>query len=266
MGWFLPIPIVASISQPGSLHLTAQNVITNALRDVGVLAEGQTPSTAMAKEGLQLLQQFVDSLPIKRGLLFARSRVVLPLTSGQQVYTIGSGANLSTPRPVFLEKATCLRVSGTTNYETKVAILTQKQYAAITVKAITTGVVEAIFYDHGYTTSGFGSITVYPYPDVSGISLVLYGPVPVSGFNNLKTSYIFPPGYAEMFEFNLALRCATRYQVPELPPLLQKQAADSLRVILSANFRPEELTLDPALTRQGGARGATYQAILNDAE
>lgn len=246
--------------------MTGQALISNALRDVGVLGEGETASADSANEGLILLQNFIDSLGAKRQMLFARQRSVLPLVSGQQSYTIGTGGNLNIARPQFIDVAKCLQTStGGTVLETPVHILTEREYADIGVKAITTAIVTAIFYDYGWT-AGLARIVVYPYPNVSGLSLVLYFPVAVTGFADLSTDYTFAPGYAEALEWNLAIRLSIRYpQQSSVSPDLKKLAKDSLQAILSANARPEVLMMDPALTSRRG-RGNSYYGVLGGIE
>lgn len=243
--------------------MTANDLLTRVFIDIGINPPGETVEADDAAIGLGDLQNFVDSLGAKAATMFAHARNVLPLTNGQQNYTIGIGGTLNIARPQWIDEATCLQTStGGTILETPVHILTEGEFAAINVKAITTAIVTAIYYDYAWA-AGLGNLFVYPYPNVAGLSLVLYVPVAVQNFADLVSDYTFPPGYAELLEYNVAKRLSIKYPKAQVSPLLMKMADDTLRAVLTSNFRPEVLAMDPALIRRRNI-GSTYWGIIGD--
>jgi hypothetical protein len=82
-------------------------------------------------------------------------------------------------------------------------------------------------------------------------------------FSDLTTQFLFPPGYAEMLRYNLAMRLAA-----EFPCDLQKfqivkaLAAESKARVAGINVHPKEAECDAALL-DGGGRGNIYTGTAN---
>lgn len=242
--------------------MTGEALLVRCFQNIGILAPGESLSADDAAVGLGDLQSFIDSLGIKRQTMFAWKANVGTLISGQQTYTIGSGGNFNFARPQWIDWAKCRQaIAGGQYLETDVAILTQRQYADIPVKAITTGIVTACFYDRTWT-AGLGNIVVYPYPNISGLALVLYGPVPVANYTDLATDVTAPPGYADMLEYNVSKRLTLKYPKGNISPLLLDLARTSLNAVLSSNVQPEVLGMDAALVRRSSV-GRGYWDVVN---
>ena len=86
-----------------SYQLTRNELITSALRKLGVLAEGQTPSTQNYADGMMALNTVIAQLRAVGMPLWARSEYTFTPTTG--TYTIGTGQTLNTPYPVKLLQA-----------------------------------------------------------------------------------------------------------------------------------------------------------------
>jgi len=86
-----------------SYQLTRNEIIQSALRKLGVLAEGQTPSTQNYADGSMALNTVISQLRAVGMPLWARSEYTFTPTTN--TYTIGTGMTLSTPFPVKLLQA-----------------------------------------------------------------------------------------------------------------------------------------------------------------
>lgn len=237
--------------------MNATSLITDSLKDLGVVAAGETPTPEDLADGLTALQRLIDALGAERLAMFQQNRSVVTLTSGQQSYTIGSGGNFNIARPLWIDGCGCLTTAGGVVNETPVSILTREQYQAIGIKALSNALVEAIYYDYAWS-AGLGNIIVYPYPNVSGVQLALYVPAPVSTFADLTTTYTCPPGVAEMLEYNLARRLLVKYPRAQPIPELLELARESWTRVENANIHPEMLSVDMGLA------GAPRYRILSD--
>ena len=236
---------------------TTRDMIARAARAAGVLASGETFGAAEEQDCLAILQRFRNSLGTQRDTIYEERRQTHGLTSGTRDYTIGTGGTINVARPVFLQRAgLVLDDTATDPLEGEIAVLTPQEWAAIGQKTLD-GPPRAIFYDHAFSTSQLGTISCYPTPDNSNQQLVLYLPMAVTGFEALTTNYLFPPGYEDMYHYNLAERIAGEFERP-VSPWVMRKAAEALADIKSANHRPEVLRLDPALpglSRGGYAEG-----------
>lgn len=233
--------------------MNATGLITDSLKDLGVVAAGETPTPEDLADGLTALQRLCDALGAERLSMAQNNRSVVSLVNGTQSYTIGTGGAFNIPRPLWIDGCGCLTTASGVVNETPVTILTEKQYAAIGIKALSNALVEAIYYDYAWT-AGLGNIIVWPYPNVSGLQLALYVPQPVSTFADLTTSYTFPPAVGEMLEYNLARRLMVKYPRAQAIPQLLELAAESWTRVQDANIHPELLSVDLGLAGQGRYR------------
>jgi hypothetical protein len=86
-----------------SYQLTRNQLIESALRKLGVLAEGQTPSTQNYADGMMALNTVIAQLRAAGMPLWARSEYTFTPTTNS--YTIGTGMTLNTQFPVRLLQA-----------------------------------------------------------------------------------------------------------------------------------------------------------------
>jgi hypothetical protein len=72
---------------------TAANIITLSLKDIGVLDENETPSSALMSDCLATLNQMLALWSLENVYIYAKQTISFPVT-GAQSYTIGSGGNI----------------------------------------------------------------------------------------------------------------------------------------------------------------------------
>lgn len=69
---------------------TAQDIITGALRNINVLAAGETPSASDSADALQVLNDLLESWSIDHLNVYSVVENILTFTPGQYQYTIGN--------------------------------------------------------------------------------------------------------------------------------------------------------------------------------
>lgn len=228
---------------------TAETLITRALQLLGVVAAGEVPTADDFADGLKTLNDMVTALATERLSIFTQSRTTKVLTATTQTYTIGVGAVINVARPLWLPNAGVIPVATNTT-EIPLALLSDEQWAATSVKTLTSTFPTAVYYNYGFSAAGFGTITVWPIP-TTGPTLVLYLPTAMGAFADGATSYEFPPGYERMLRYNLALDLAPEYGKP-LDPVIAAIAATSKANMKRANNRAEDLRVDSALLTRTG--------------
>ena len=128
---------------------TALAIITSAMRKVGVLTKNETPDDDEAQDGLEMLNDLLESWSNESMLIVARTTEVFAMTGGTGAYTIGSGATFNTVRPIEISAA--YTTSGTTDYW--LTKIDDETFARITQKAIKSSIPIYINYTNAYPSS-----------------------------------------------------------------------------------------------------------------
>jgi len=123
---------------------TAYDQIVGALRLLGVLAEGETPSSETANDSLTALNQMIDSWDTERLAVFSTQDQVFNWPSGQSTRTLGPTGDFVGLRPVLLDDATYFR-DPQTNVSYGIKFINQQQYDGIAVKTVTSTYPQVIF-------------------------------------------------------------------------------------------------------------------------
>ena len=92
---------------------TAADQINGALRLIGVLAEAEAPSAAMAQDALTALNQMIDSWNTERLSVFSTIDQVFNWPSSTRIRTLGPTGDFVGQRPVQLDDATYFRDAST---------------------------------------------------------------------------------------------------------------------------------------------------------
>jgi hypothetical protein len=122
---------------------TASDQINRALRLLGVLAEGETPSAETSQDALIALNQMIDSWSTERLSVYYTQDQVFNWPSGEIKRTLGPTGDFVGNRPVMLDDATYYRSPGGVSYG--VNFINQDQYNSIAVKTATSTLPQVIF-------------------------------------------------------------------------------------------------------------------------
>lgn len=209
---------------------TAATIISRAMRLLGVLESGGTASSDELADGLTALNAMIDSWNNDRLAIYALQDESLTLVSGTGSYTIGSGGDLNTTRPVAIESA-YVRVSSL-DYPVEV-YRDKKSYTAIIDKTAQSSFPEICYYETSMST---GRLYVYPVPDAANV-MHLITRVPFTAFASTATTVTLPPGYEQALATNLAINLSPEFQVP-VPAVVVEMARAALAGIKKVNSRP----------------------------
>jgi len=220
------------------MSTSAGDLINRALRLLGVLAEGETPSNAVSQDALTAMQQMIDSWSTERLSVFSTQDQVFTWPASQRTRTLGPSGNFVGNRPIMLDDATYFRDAGT-NVSYGIKIINQQQYDGIAVKTVTSTYPQVIWVNMTYPDI---EMYVYPVPlrdlEWHFVSVeVLTQPA------SLSTALTFPPGYLRAFVYNLAMEFAPEFGV-EPSPQVKRIAMTSKRNLKRIN-NPDDLMSMP---------------------
>lgn len=207
---------------------TAGDQINRALRLLGVLAEGETPSAATSQDALAALNQMLDSWSTERLSVYATQDQVFTWPSGQTKRTLGPTGNFVGNRPVLLDDATYYKAPSGVSYGIK--FINQDQYNGIAVKTATSTFPQVIFVNET-----FPDVEMYVYPKpTQDLEWHFISVQELTQPALLITTLSFPPGYMRAFAYNLAMEIAPEFGV-EPSPQVQRIAMTSKRNLKRIN-------------------------------
>ena len=225
---------------------TAGDQINRALRLLGVLAEGETPSAETSQDALMAMNQMIDSWDTERLSVFCTQDQVFTWPAGIVSRTLGPTGDFVGLRPVLLDDSTYYRDPGT-GVSFGVKFINQQQYNGIAVKTVTSTYPQVIFVNNT-----FPDIDMYVYPRPTRD--LEWHFVSVQKLDNpagLATVLLFPPGYLRAFTYNLAMEIAPEFGL-EPSPQVQRIAMTSKRNLKRINNPDDVMSLPYAIvaTRQ----------------
>ena len=230
---------------------TAGEQINRALRLIGMLAEGETPSAATAQDSLMALNQMIDSWNTERLSVFSTIDQIINWPVGSINETLGPTGSLvrlngTAVRPVLVDDSTYFKDPGTgVSYGVK--LINQQQYNGIAVKTGTSTVPQVMFVNMTYPDV---DLFIYPRPT----RLLEWHFISVEELTqpaNLSTDILFPPGYLRAFTYNLACEIAPEFGV-EPSPQVKRIAMYSKRNLKRINNPDDVMSMPYAIvaTRQ----------------
>ena len=225
---------------------TAGDQINRALRLLGVLADGETPSAETSQDALMAMNQMIESWDTERLSVFCTQDQVFTWPAGIVSRTLGPTGDFVGLRPVLLDDSTYYRDPGT-GVSFGVKFINQQQYNGIAVKTVTSTYPQVIFVNNT-----FPNIDMYVYPRPTRD--LEWHFVSVQKLDNpagLATVLLFPPGYLRAFTYNLAMEIAPEFGL-EPSPQVQRIAMTSKRNLKRINNPDDVMSLPYAIvaTRQ----------------
>ena len=212
--------------------------IVGAMRLLGVLAEGETPSAETANDALFALRQMIDSWDTERLSVFSTQDQVFSWPSGERTRTLGPTGDFVGLRPVLLDDATYFR-DPQTNVSYGIKFINQQQYDGIAVKTVTSTYPQVIFTNMTYPDI---EMVIYPVP----LRLLEWHFISVEKLTQpalLSTEMSFPPGYLRAFRYNLACELAPEFGI-EPSPTVSRIAMYSKRNLKRIN-NPDDIMALP---------------------
>lgn len=193
---------------------TVAETVKAALRLIGVIATGETPSGEEQADAISTLNDMLEQWALSRLMVYDYTPESFSLVASTASYTIGSGGTLNTTRPLAIETAFIRRAGTSTDYP--LALIANAEYRSISQKT-SEGVPSFLYYEG---SNPLGTIYLYPTPDAAH-TLHLTTRKQFTAYSSGATSIAVPPGYAMAIKYNLALMLSVEYGVTPSPLLVQ---------------------------------------------
>jgi hypothetical protein len=220
------------------------SIITAAMRKLGAIASNEVASAAELADGLTAFNDVLETLSTEGLSVWETAVETFNLAISQASYTIGSGGNFATTRPVAINNAYCT-LSGV---DFEVQIDPYDVYQSISVKTTGGGPVTNMAYVNDYP---LGIIYVYPVPS-EAMTLSLDSQTVLTAASSVSTSVSYPPGYARMLQYQLMAELAPEFG-KELTATQLALMTSTKAAIKRANRGTPLMGFDSALTGDGVA-------------
>jgi hypothetical protein len=221
---------------------SALDQIVSALRLIGVIAEGETPSSETANDALVALQQMIDSWSVERLSVYNTIDQIFTWPASTASRTLGPSGSFVGLRPVLLDDSTYYR-DASTNVSFGIKFINQQQYNGIAVKTVTSTYPQVMWINMEHPNI---AMTIYPVP-TRALEWHFVSVQELAQPLTLATVLAFPPGYLRAFRYNLACELAAEFGV-EPSPQAQRIAMSSKRNIRRINNPDDVMAMPAALT------------------
>jgi hypothetical protein len=199
----------------GTTHYTEtrDQIISRALRIVGGLGQGETPTTTQITESAFALNDLAKELEADGMPLWKQKTLSFPLVVGTSVYTIGSsGQTITAVAPIRMVQAWVVNSS---NYSRPVNIITRSQYDILGDKTAS-GIVNQVWYDPpgAIQSSGemVGTLTTYQVTNIAD-TFTCRVTLPFEDFDNSTDVPDFPTYWNNAIVWGLAFELSFEYGV-----------------------------------------------------
>ena len=190
------------------MSTTASEIINGALRLIGVLAEGDTPSAATSADALAAMNQMIDSWNTERLSTFNTQDQVFTWPTDEITRTLGPTGDFVGNRPVLLDDSTYYR-DASTGVSFGIKFINQQQYDGIAVKTVTSTYPQVMWINMENPNI---TMTIYPKP-TRALEWHFISVEELTQAATLATALAFPPGYLRAFRYNLACEIAPEFGV-----------------------------------------------------
>ncbi len=183
---------------------TARDIIEASLRKLHVLGKGSALDNDEAQDALEALNDMLSIWSAEGDLIFTESKETFSVSGAQEFYTIGTGGDFGTVRPLYLSYV--YTSTGEVDYPAQ--RMDNQQYGAITQKNIGS-IPQYFYYD-----AGFPLARLYLYPTPSAVqSVTLHSFKPLAKFESLNTEFNMPAEYKAALVYNLAVWLSDEYEI-----------------------------------------------------
>jgi len=215
--------------------MTAQQLIKQALLNIGAYAPGETLGDSEAQDGLLRLRSMLRAWSGKGQMVYFSSQDTHALTSGTASYTIGSGATIDTARPEMIRNA-----SIDNTYPLK--IIDEAKYQGLANKDQGFTRPAWLWYNPTYPTG-----TIYLYPPGGG-TLYLNSEKPLTDPTTLTGDVEFPGPYDEAIEWGLTVRLCPSYG-REPTPFMYDRKEETENDIIARNAALSVESISPEILK-----------------
>lgn len=230
-------------------------VLEPALRELGVLAEGEAATAAQSADALAALNALLDQWELERLTVYTITRTPEALVPSDGEYTVGAGGDIPIARPPSIDRVNLVDTAADPDRETPLYKFTDNEWQ-LAQKGETAEHPSGWHYEPTYP---LGTLRLLSIPTGSDLSIAVYALTAVPQFASAATAVSLPPGYKRMLVKNLAVELGPQFG-RQVPRELVAQAADAKGAVKRSNVRPVRLQFGADVPGVSGGGGYDISA------
>lgn len=216
------------------------------MRLISQISPGVTSTTDEYATGLEALNAMLDSWRNEHLMCYATQDESFDLVANQRSYTIGSGGDFNTNRPVRIDGA-YIQEGG---YSYGMFQLNPDEYAAIQAKTAASDWPTHFYYAPDMQS---GHVWVYPVPSAAyEIHLLTW--TPMQSFATKDETAYLAPGWQRALAYNLAIEISPEFE-KQPSPLVMKIASEAKAWVKRVNQTPLKMYTELPLLVNSYGRG-----------
>lgn len=216
---------------------TARDIVTKAMQKIGAVTKSESPSSDEINDGVSALNMLLDSLANDGLMVYARAKESFSVSANDGQYTIGSGGDFNTTRPISIISA--FLTSNLVDYP--LSMVSDEIYASLSDKTVG-GIPYLLNYGN---ENPLGTIKLYPVP-TSAYTLTIYSEKPYNVLT-ADTTLAFPPGWERMAIYNLAAEIAPEYG-QQVDQAIYDIARKSMAAVKRSVAKWKSMDVNPSVT------------------
>ena len=205
---------------------TRDSVINGALRVLGVIGAGDTPSPQDYQTCSEALNLYIKQLQTKGMPLWKVEQILVPMVVGQNTYTIGPTGDIQTTRPLRVVMAF---IRSPQDRDTTLMVISRQEYMQQGYKP-SQGIPNQVYYD---PQLGNGVLYIFNTPNATGWTIHLQVQLPVEDTLTPSNILDFPSEWFNCLKFGLADQLAMEYGAPQTIRMELAQRANNLEEIMT---------------------------------
>lgn len=225
------------------IEMNKDSICSAALRKIGAIALGQTPSTTELTNATEALNNLVAEFQTMGMPLWARKDSAVTMVASQTSYTIGIGQSVNIPFPLKVLQAWTVPTAGG-------AIQELWPNSIDTFNRLPSSNASGTPTQYNYQPSiNYGVLRIWPQPDTTTVAnrvLHISYMSPFEGFVSASDTPFFPREWNNALIYGLTDLLAPEYGVPlNDRGMFKKEAKDHLETALDFGMENASLTFAP---------------------
>lgn len=214
----------------------ATDILYPALRLAGIVTgPGRGASNSQRADAFQALNRMLDSWSQQRLMIYSIQISRYPMVPSQPSYTIGSGGDFDTQRPVKITQASVI-LTGPSEVHIPLQLLTHTQWAMKRLREIPTTVPTELYNDEAHPLA---RLYLWGYP-TAGNDLELFTWQPMTQYATQDSPVSMVPAYLEAVIYQLAVRLSGQFGTIPRPDVLQI-AREAKAVVKASNAQSPQI-------------------------
>src|SRR6185312_3471280 len=243
-----------------SLTVTAYDLITAALTEIGVQAMGEQLADEDAAWALKKLQRLIDRYNARKTMIYNIDFTRFTLPANTQPVQIGPGNSAPPPpfqinqRPIEIISASLILNGTSPEVEIPIYVRDDQWWAAQSVKNLPSTLPTDLYYSPSWPN---GQLYFWPVPSqVNDVRLEMR--TVLIEITSYKQNFSLPPGYWDAIVYPLAVSLCPSFEKQASADLLRLEAASIKAIQTNNNKSPRGDTVDAGMPGSNMPGGFNY--------